>query len=414
MNPHKSEQIPIPHEHSLMVTISLGLGAVLLAICVVQNPGAAFEAALQGLTLWWRIVFPGLLPFLMLSQMLIAYGFVHALGQMLNPFFRKLLGIPGSAAWLIPLGLTAGFPAGAEAAAQLYKKNQLSARDAERLAALSHFCNPMLLIVVIGTGFLHRPALGLLLASIHVLSGLIAGMAFHLLMQMQRKKTSLSSSQAEIASDRHVSWLRSTSSRMNEARLLDGRSFGKLLGDTVTTSVQTLMMVGGYMLIFAVILRMAGQFLPDTIASYILPGLVEIHLGAYAVAESAISSPAFQAALLSAILGWSGLCAYLQVQAVMISAGLRIQGFILMRLLHAITAFGLTFLLWIPLVRIFPEALPTYLANGMSMAGYNSAAILPGWKQALFLWPWQSIILTITIASLILFSLIWKKQQSKL
>ena len=52
--------------------------------------------------------------------------------------------------------------------------------DAGRLAAISHFCNPMTILVVIGTGLLHKPEAGYLLLIVHWISGLLAAWIFGL------------------------------------------------------------------------------------------------------------------------------------------------------------------------------------------------------------------------------------------
>ncbi|USB32143.1 nucleoside recognition domain-containing protein [Paenibacillus sp. YPG26] len=388
----------------LWVTIILGSSAVLLAASIVISPGAAFEASLQGLTLWWRIVFPGLLPFLVLSQILVAYGLVHAVGITLDPLLRKGLGTPGVAGWVIPLGLIAGFPAAAEASVQLYRGGRITARQAEKLAAAGHFCNPMLIIVVVGTGFLHKPGLGLLLAVVHGIAGIAAGLTLHKVILQSRRDLY----QAGPEPIRTGSKAQQIARSIEEARRLDGRSFGKLLGDTVAAAVQTLMMIGGYMLIFAVVIRMLQYYIPGLVPSFFLPGIFEVHLGTYAAGGLYTYSPALQAALLGAILGFSGLCAYLQVRAILRPAGIGTGGFLITRILHGSYAYVLTLLLWEPLIRLFPGAAPVY--GDISPHGKPDYGILqlPSWTQTFSLMGWQFIALLSITAALMLFTVLWR------
>ena len=51
--------------------------AVLITISLVLYPKEAFEASINGLAIWWNIVFPALLPFFIFSQGLIGLGVVH-------------------------------------------------------------------------------------------------------------------------------------------------------------------------------------------------------------------------------------------------------------------------------------------------------------------------------------------------
>lgn len=66
-----------------------GIMAILTAIAIIISPESSFEASLQGLKLWWTLVFPALLPFLMLSEMLTASGFVHGFGVLLEPLMKR-------------------------------------------------------------------------------------------------------------------------------------------------------------------------------------------------------------------------------------------------------------------------------------------------------------------------------------
>lgn len=388
-----------------------GFLAVLVVICVVYAPGEAFKASGEGLAIWWRIVFPALLPFIVLSQMLIASGFAHGLGALLEPFTRRALGLPGSFGWVLPLGMTAGFPAAAEAAVTLHKQGKVTAREAERLAAAAHFCSPMLLVVVIGAGFLSRPEVGLLLLAVHWIAGLAAGVTLQLVFP-DRSKSAVSPPVKPAARPRE-SILRLAMRRMEEARREDGRSFGKLLGDAVASGVQTLMIIGGYMLIFAVVIHVILLAFPNQTMAVAVKSALEVHLGSYALSGLAPSlPPALSASLLGAVLGWSGLCAYLQVRAILGPAGIGERSFLLSRLLHAAYAYVLTLLLWKPVTRWLPSVLPAFGGSEASPIGSDTPAVkLPSWQQAFGVMEWQLWMLTLLTVGFLSIALLWRRQE---
>jgi sporulation integral membrane protein YlbJ len=146
----------------------------MLVVAIVASPKEAFDASIQGLDIWWKIVFPALLPFLMLSQMLTAFGFTHALGVLLEPMMRRLFKLPGHAGFALAVGMCGGFPAAADAVSRLVKDQQMTARQAVIIAAAAHFANPMMILLVVGGAFLHNPAAGYFLLIIHWISGWIA------------------------------------------------------------------------------------------------------------------------------------------------------------------------------------------------------------------------------------------------
>lgn len=396
---------------SPLSTLLTGFLAVLVVICVVYAPGEAFKASGEGLAIWWRIVFPALLPFVVLSQMLLAAGFAHGLGALLDPFTRRILGLPGSFGWVLPLGMTAGFPAAAEAAVTLYKQGKVTASEAERLAAAAHFCSPMLIVVVIGAGFVGRPDFGLLLLAVHWAAGLAAGVTLHLVFPDRSGSPTPDTANSGGAHSR-VPLLRLAMRRMEEARREDGRSFGKLLGDSVTSGVQTLMITGGYMLIFAVVIHVILLALPDQVFAVAVKSVLEIHLGSYAITGPASSlPPALAASLLGAALGWSGLCAYLQVRAILGLAGIGERSFVLSRLLHAAYAYVLTLLLWKPFTRWLPGVLPAFGGGKPAPLGSDTpSATLPGWQQAFGVMEWQLWMLTLLTFGFVSIALLWRRQ----
>ena len=83
-------------------SVLLSTGALLLVVAVVVSPKDAFDASIQGLDIWWKIIFPAMLPFLMLSQMLTAFGFTDALGVLLGPLMQRWFRLPGEAGQPLP------------------------------------------------------------------------------------------------------------------------------------------------------------------------------------------------------------------------------------------------------------------------------------------------------------------------
>lgn len=65
-------------------TIAFAILSTLLVGAIIVQPDASFQASLQGLTVWWNIVFPGLLPFLVLFEIMLAFGLAHGMGALLS------------------------------------------------------------------------------------------------------------------------------------------------------------------------------------------------------------------------------------------------------------------------------------------------------------------------------------------
>ena len=156
---------------ALAVTLS-ALGALL--VC----SQAALESARAGLTLCAQMIVPSLLPFFMLSSLLQQLGLPGILGRLLYPVTQKLFGIGGAGASALLLGVTGGYPLGADAVARLRRSGALTREQAERALAFCNNSGPAFLVGAAGVGVFHSAGYGLLLYGVHVLSAVLVGMLF--------------------------------------------------------------------------------------------------------------------------------------------------------------------------------------------------------------------------------------------
>ncbi|MCM3625995.1 hypothetical protein M3194_01275 [Paenibacillus glycanilyticus] len=332
-------------------TILYAALSILMVTAIIRQPDESFQASLQGLTIWWNIVFPGLLPFLVLFELIAAFGLIHGIGVLLRPVMRALFKLPGEAALPLLFGWLSGHQAGAEATAALRRDGLVSKREGQRLLALSHMPNPLFMLVVIGAGFLHRPELGLFIASIVWLSALCTAGWITLFGRRKPLSHAIVRTAAAHPAGR---LLDRVADAITASRDRDGRSFGKVLGDAVSSGVQKLLVVGGFMIFAAVIARLAlpliQSVLPSGAAELLLPALLESHIGSYAAAvwQGPGISAAISAAAVAAILAWSGLSSLLQAGYAISGTDLKLLPLIGVRLLHALHAAAFALLLWKP------------------------------------------------------------------
>jgi sporulation integral membrane protein YlbJ len=221
-----------------------------MAASLISFPQESFEASVRGLNMWWKIVFPSLLPFFIVSEMLIGFGVVRFLGVLLEPLMRHLFKVPGVGGFVMAMGMASGFPAGAKLTARLRQDGQLTRIEAERLVSFTNSSNPIFIFGAVSIGFFHNPQLGIVLALAHYLGNICVGM----IMRFYGKRD------VEKQTDQTKKFqLRSAFSILHQTRLNDNRPIGKLLGDAVTSSVQTLLMIGGFIIMFSVLNKLLYQ-----------------------------------------------------------------------------------------------------------------------------------------------------------
>jgi len=143
---------------ALMKSVLLAFLAIVLALGLILFPEEAFQASLKGLDTWWRVVFPSLLPFFIISELLIGFGVVHFLGILLEPLMRPLFRVPGIGGFVWAMGMASGNPAGPKLAARMREERAISRMEAERLAAFTSSANPLFIFGAVAVGFFTIPA----------------------------------------------------------------------------------------------------------------------------------------------------------------------------------------------------------------------------------------------------------------
>ncbi len=324
--------------------------AVALAVFMIAEPAATLEASAAGLNLWFHKVLPALFPFFVVCDLMVALGVVHFMGVILEPVMRPIFRLPGAAGFVVAMGFTSGFPVGAVLTRQLYEQGALSNNEAERLASFTNNASPLFIIGVVGTGLLHSPAVGYLLAAAHYLSNLIVGIL------IGRKAPPLS------AGNRYRGNLLS----LGLAELLranrQSTGPGHMLGEAIKKALLNTALVGGFIIVFSVlsaalsrwgvIFGLAGifQLLGASYGTSIGLGMgcFEMTIGAQAIAAS--TAPELEKLLaVSGVLAWSGLSIQAQVMSLVAGTPVRYWFYLKARLLQIFLSLGLTligFKLW--------------------------------------------------------------------
>ncbi|MHB1651079.1 MAG: sporulation integral membrane protein YlbJ [Desulfitobacteriaceae bacterium] len=323
---------------------------LILAIAMFSYPQEVLASASTGISLWWRFVLPALLPFFILSELLMGMGFVHFLGVLVEPLMRPLFGLPGKAAFVVAMGYTSGFPMGAVLTARLRQEGEITKVEGERLLAFTNNPSPGFIFGAVASGLLGKPGIGLLLASSVYLSNLLVGLLFRFYGPRSR------------STEKSKSSLRRAWQAMLSSQAKEERPLGTILGQAVRQSVTTVLTVGGYIVFFAVILRILtlwnvttflaaffhlflGSTLPSPSIKAILDGLLEMTLGCQGIVE-AFSLLNQQIAGLALIMGWGGLSVFAQIAGFISETDLRFSPFVLARSIHALLALGLSQIFW--------------------------------------------------------------------
>lgn len=364
----------------LWLILSLGM-----LVVIIFYPKDIFAASLRGLNAWWTVVLPALLPFFILSEILRGLGVVDFLGVLLDPLMRPLFRVPGRGAFIMVIGYTSGAPIGAALTAKMRAEGLCTKAEGERLLSFTNNASPLFMLVAIAVGMLEDPSLGVVIAGSHYLANLTLGMVLGIAAKKQEKQTwSKGISHSLLLDAFHA---------MAKAQAANQKAIGHLLTEAVIRSFQTLLLIGGYIILFSVVIQVCSltgilgviawilskplQMLgfPPQLITAAVGGLVEMTMGAKMVAEA--NAPLnLKVLAISFILGWGGLSVHSQVASMIAGTDLGMKTFVKTRIAHGLLAGALSQIL------LGTHAQPVVLAisNKISFPAYNFWAF---WNSAL-------------------------------
>ena len=250
---------------------------VCFLICtLLRYPANMISASAAAIQLWLTRVFPSLFPFLVSCNILLYIGAAERMGFFLRPLTKLVFGLDGIAAFPFFCSILSGYPTGAKITASLYQKKMISLSDAEHILVFSSTPGPLFLIGTIGAGFFSMPFFGYLLLVSSFFGAVLTGVLF----RFRKKNTS------------HI----------NHNAIITQPDFPlfETLSLSVYDAVQTILLIGGYLIFFAAFseaLVQAGffRFISDSIRFLPLSaksvqgsfcGILEMTNGAYLLSQA--------------------------------------------------------------------------------------------------------------------------------
>lgn len=333
--------------------------AIFLTVAIIYFPNVVVEASKNGLHMWWEIVFPSLLPFFIVAEILISFGIVRFVGVLLEPLMRPLFNVSGAGAFAWAMGMVSGFPAGAKITARLYEDQQITKIEAERLISFTNNSNPLFIYGAVSVGFFANVKLGLLLAVSHYLGNLVVGIIMRFYKYNETKDFKRGKEDDNL--------FKVAFKELHSTRLKEKRTIGKILGDAVSNSIRTLLIIGGFIILFSVlnqILFALGMTkilastltlffhmlsLPEALTLPLIAGLFEITQGAYLTSQVINVSLLHQAMIVSFVLAFSGFSVQAQVASILAEAKLPFKPFFIGRVIQACFSMFFCLLLFKPL-----------------------------------------------------------------
>lgn len=120
------------------IQILFTLLALYLTYLLLRYPVQALDYAYTGLMLWLEKMIPTLLPFMIISGIMIRLNLTERFARCFHPLFHTIWGTSLNGSYVLLMGMLCGFPMGARVIGELCHADKLSEEEGAFLLA---FCN---------------------------------------------------------------------------------------------------------------------------------------------------------------------------------------------------------------------------------------------------------------------------------
>ena len=297
----------------------LTIPILIFFLCMLSFPQTVFAGASYGLLLWFRHVLPTLLPYMVLINILIRTPALHWICRIISTFLCPLLGTSYYGTFAVLTGFLCGYPMGAKTTSDLLNVNKISRSEASYLLSFCNNTSPAFILSYVVIQNLKKDSISIPFLLILTLTPLMMSFVFRLFYRAKDHIHPFS----------HM--MQVSSSTASQSENLSGNYFDRC----IMNAFESITKVGGYMMMFSVLIQLLASALPDNTASLLLYSSLEISTGIRLLFSSALytTEKIILCAFLTSFGGW---CCIAQTYSMISSSQLPILPYITAKLVTAL------------------------------------------------------------------------------
>ncbi len=288
----------------------------LLIVLFILFPDIVSDGAENGLTLWFGVVIPSLLPFMIVSTMFIKLGVTKYISSFFYPVFNKAFKLSKNGCYPAVIGMLSGYPLGAKTVADMYARRAYSKNEAQYLLGFCNNASPMFMLEYVGVKCLGLKQPVFMLIIIYLSAFISAKLCFY---RPENEYKSMG----------------------NTAIKTENCSVMQALDDSILSSAVTLVKVGGYIILFSILTELLGNMMKLPLALKIVgSSVLEITTGCRELAEASLTEY-IRYILVSASCAFGGFSSIAQTSSVIMGTDLSVTKYIKVKVRQAVIAAGI-------------------------------------------------------------------------
>lgn len=316
----------------ILITIFIVLFSANINLCI--------SAALKGSKLWYNSIVPTTFPFVVICNLLIYYDGISLYSKILGPVLCTPLKLSRNCSFPLVASILCGYPLGAKYSDDLYHMDYIDRNEYLRVLNVASNVGPVFLLGSVAATMLNNIYYGYILLISNYVSILFIGII------TKKSRTTLAGNPDYTCSNKKY-------------------SFGTAIKNSIENALQTVLSIGGFIIIFSVIIALIknnnniSMFFKSTEQLFSLPenSLYALFLGSIEITNGcsiicSLNIPLnLKLAIISFLCSFSGLAIIAQVSSFVSKSNINYAKYIFLKLLQGIFSSIFTFFLttFIPL-----------------------------------------------------------------
>lgn len=261
-------------------------------------------------------LFPSLIPFMLLSNILIKYDFINELSSIFNKVMTKIFKINKNCSFAVIMSILSGTPSNAKYLKDLYDNNLITITDIKKCLNFCHFTNPIFILGTIGLTFLNNKKLGLIILISHYLASILLGIF--------NKKENIIFIENKIKKEK--------------------KTFINILNNSIINTSNTLLLILGIITTCIIITTIINKTFSINENYKFIYGFIEITQGLKYLSLSNLNIE-LKTILSCFLISFGGLCIHLQVFSILDNKKIRYIPYLISRIIHSILSSFIGFIL---------------------------------------------------------------------
>lgn len=294
-------------------------------------PYATYKGASSGLMLWFLNVLPTLLPFIIVSNLIIRLNIAGKISRLLYPVIGKLFRVSQNGCYPILIGFLSGLPMGGKVVADLRTENRIKQKEGEFLLSMCNNASPIFIMSYIATNQLRMPSIRLPLFIIIYGSSIISANIYRTYEKYRDKRK-------RINSPKVYETVKAQGTYQSEKFTFD------VLDDSIMNGFEIITKIGGYIILFSILAEIINEIGPSSSYSKaVIMGFLEITTGVDQICKIRIDNN-IKIVLISIVTAFGGLSGLAQTKSVLGESRLSIRPYFCVKLISSCVAILLSVL----------------------------------------------------------------------